>query len=123
MCIRDSHWSPFERHRVTHINTIERYQCKVCSEVFTSLFQVESHKSVHKDIKYLCSMCDKTFKTPITLMNHTMNIHKHYSCDVCNKSFDTFRKMKQHKVVVHTNVKQYECKECGKVFQLSLIHI
>ena len=102
------HWSPFERHRVTHINTIEKYQCKVCSEVFTSLFQVESHKLVHKDIKYLCSMCDKTFETPNTLTKHTMNNHKHYSCDVCNKSFDTFHKMKRHKVLIHTNIKQYE---------------
>ena len=69
--------------------------------------------------EYQCDICEKDFKTKITLKNH-YNLHHNnsgvsYHGNVCTKSFKSQNYLLTHRKSFHGG-KNYICKSCGKSF-------
>lgn len=65
----------------------KRFQCDLCSEMFSSLPKLRAHMRVHPDGAYICELrCRKWFKNVADLLYHRrMHIDiKRYKCLHCN---------------------------------------
>ncbi|XP_010792595.1 transcription factor E4F1 [Notothenia coriiceps] len=84
----------------------------------------ESDKSVvykvNQEGRYICQLCDKTFKTTNILRTHmkTHSDQKNFSCDLCGTSFRTKGSLIRHNRR-HTDERPYRCTLCGQSFRES----
>ncbi|XP_061605376.1 transcription factor E4F1 isoform X2 [Phyllopteryx taeniolatus] len=83
----------------------------------------ESDKPVYKinvDGRYLCQLCDKTFKTSNILKTHmkTHSDQKNFACDLCDTSFRTKGSLIRHNRR-HSDERPYHCMLCGQSFRES----
>ncbi|KAF2988105.1 hypothetical protein EK904_006642 [Melospiza melodia maxima] len=75
---------------------------------------------VNKEGRYVCELCQKTFKTASILKAHmiTHSSKKDYECKLCGTSFRTKGSLIRHHRR-HTDERPYKCKKCGKSFRES----
>ncbi|XP_037648009.1 transcription factor E4F1 isoform X1 [Sebastes umbrosus] len=75
---------------------------------------------VNQEGRYICQLCDKTFKTTNILRTHmkTHSDHKNFSCDLCGTSFRTKGSLIRHNRR-HTDERPYRCTLCGQSFRES----
>ncbi|NXU58028.1 E4F1 factor, partial [Turnix velox] len=75
---------------------------------------------VNKEGRYICELCQKTFKTASILKAHmiTHSSRKDYECLLCGTSFRTKGSLIRHHRR-HTDERPYKCKKCGKSFRES----
>ncbi|KAM8724546.1 transcription factor E4F1 [Acanthopagrus schlegelii] len=75
---------------------------------------------VNQDGRYICQLCDKTFKTTNILRTHmkTHSDQKNFSCDLCGTSFRTKGSLIRHNRR-HTDERPYRCNLCGQSFRES----
>ena len=68
----------------------------------------------HQGKRHICDICTKSFKTKLSLKNHTDSVHegKVYSCDLCTKVFKTKLTLKIHIERIHEG-KLYLCDICN----------
>ncbi|XP_010728987.3 transcription factor E4F1 [Larimichthys crocea] len=83
----------------------------------------DSDKRVYKvnqDGRYICQLCEKTFKTTNILRTHmkTHSDQKNFSCDLCGTSFRTKGSLIRHNRR-HTDERPYRCTLCGQSFRES----
>ncbi|XP_029364417.1 transcription factor E4F1 [Echeneis naucrates] len=83
----------------------------------------DSDKPVYKvnqDGRYICQLCEKTFKTTNILRTHmkTHSDQKNFSCDLCGTSFRTKGSLIRHNRR-HTDERPYRCTLCGQSFRES----
>ncbi|XP_059203233.1 transcription factor E4F1 isoform X1 [Centropristis striata] len=83
----------------------------------------DGNKSVYKvnhEGRYICELCDKTFKTTNILRTHlkTHSDLKNFSCDLCGTSFRTKGSLIRHNRR-HTDERPYRCTLCGQSFRES----
>ncbi|XP_040047234.2 transcription factor E4F1 isoform X2 [Gasterosteus aculeatus] len=81
------------------------------------------NKTVYKvteEGRYICQLCDKTFKTTNILRTHmkTHSDQKNFSCDLCGTSFRTKGSLIRHNRR-HTDERPYRCTLCGQSFRES----
>uniref|UniRef100_A0A3B4B935 C2H2-type domain-containing protein n=1 Tax=Periophthalmus magnuspinnatus TaxID=409849 RepID=A0A3B4B935_9GOBI len=77
--------------------------------------------TVNTDGRYLCGVCEKTFKTvSYTLLTHlkTHTDEKNFKCELCNTSFRTKGSLIRHNRR-HTDERPYRCNLCGQSFRES----
>ena len=99
-------------HRVRKHRGCTYLSCKIkgCKSKFASVKDWNSHHCrVHRGIKLQRKECDKEFKTPLFLRDHTY-IHsaKCYKCQVCAKVFQ-FKSTSQVHRRTHLSAKLYKC--------------
>ena len=59
---------------------ITRYECRICSKIFTAKQSLKRHLRVHTDTKpYVCHVCAKRFRDPYNQLRH-MSIHSQKKC-------------------------------------------
>ncbi|XP_077412623.1 transcription factor E4F1 isoform X2 [Vanacampus margaritifer] len=83
----------------------------------------EDDKPVYKvnvDGRYLCQLCDKTFKTSNILKTHmkTHSDQKNFACELCSNSFRTKGSLIRHNRR-HSDERPYHCVLCGQSFRES----
>ncbi|XP_070838203.1 transcription factor E4F1 [Chaetodon trifascialis] len=83
----------------------------------------DSNKHVYKvnqEGRYICQLCEKTFKTTNILRTHmkTHSDQKNFSCDLCGTSFRTKGSLIRHNRR-HTDERPYRCNLCGQSFRES----
>uniref|UniRef100_UPI003AB06ED3 transcription factor E4F1 n=1 Tax=Centroberyx gerrardi TaxID=166262 RepID=UPI003AB06ED3 len=75
---------------------------------------------VNQEGRYICQLCEKTFKTTNILRTH-MNTHseqKNFSCELCATTFRTKGSLIRHNRR-HTDERPYRCTLCGLSFRES----
>ncbi|XP_054463622.1 transcription factor E4F1 [Anoplopoma fimbria] len=75
---------------------------------------------VTQEGRYICQLCDKTFKTTNILRTHmkTHSDQKNFSCDLCGTMFRTKGSLIRHNRR-HTDERPYRCTLCGQSFRES----
>ncbi|XP_070704272.1 transcription factor E4F1 [Pempheris klunzingeri] len=75
---------------------------------------------VNREGRYICQLCEKTFKTTNILRTHmkTHSDQKNFSCDLCGTSFRTKGSLIRHNRR-HTDERPYRCTLCGQSFRES----
>ncbi|XP_063046699.1 transcription factor E4F1 [Engraulis encrasicolus] len=76
--------------------------------------------TVNEEGRYICQLCDKTFKTPNILRTH-MSTHsekKDFRCELCDTAFRTKGSLIRHNRR-HTDERPYRCNLCGLSFRES----
>nr|XP_054606519.1 transcription factor E4F1 isoform X2 [Nothobranchius furzeri] len=76
--------------------------------------------SVNQEGRYICPICQKTFKTTNILRTHvkTHSDQKNFSCELCGTSFRTKGSLIRHNRR-HTDERPYRCNLCGQSFRES----
>ncbi|XP_053095048.1 transcription factor E4F1 isoform X2 [Pangasianodon hypophthalmus] len=75
---------------------------------------------LNEDGRYVCHICEKTFKTANILRTH-LSIHtdkKDFKCDHCETAFRTKGSLIRHNRR-HTDERPYQCNQCGLSFRES----
>lgn len=75
---------------------------------------------VNQEGRYICQLCEKTFKTTNILRTHmkTHSDQKNFTCDLCETSFRTKGSLIRHNRR-HTDERPYRCTLCGQSFRES----
>uniref|UniRef100_A0A8C9Z9D3 Transcription factor E4F1 n=1 Tax=Sander lucioperca TaxID=283035 RepID=A0A8C9Z9D3_SANLU len=125
----------FIQHKLQHnckrVESREASSQEANQEVWTVMsgficrkhYRQQSDKPVYKvnqEGRYICQLCDKTFKTTNILRTHlkTHSDQKNFSCDLCGTSFRTKGSLIRHNRR-HTDERPYRCTLCGQSFRES----
>ena len=101
----------------------KKYNCKVCSRVFTSLACSIKHSGVCKE-EYKCIKCDFKVKSLKNLKSHVKNVHSEGKlvCTVCHEKIKSEFKLKVH--MKSHNKARSKCPICKKSFKsVAVMHV
>ncbi|KAL1402475.1 hypothetical protein pipiens_006082 [Culex pipiens pipiens] len=92
--------------------------CPECGLQLASPDTLKAHLGTHRAAAHPCDICDKLFKSKITLKKHRL-IHAedrdYFPCSVCEKSLKSMAALRVH-MRIHTQEKPHACHICGQGF-------
>ncbi|XP_022208217.1 transcriptional repressor CTCF [Drosophila obscura] len=92
------------------------FSCSQCAYTTNKKFLITRHNKTHEtELSYICSICDRGFKTNVGLVNH-VNTHlgnKPHKCKHCESAFVTTGELIRHTRYKHTKEKPHKCTECS----------
>lgn len=101
----------------------KKFTCDTCGAAFAVKGAYNNHLISHLGDEYrsfVCTVCQKGFKTTFMLSAHTKNVHEKlrpHICETCGKSFFQSQQLKIHRRAFHDlNPEKKECWHCGKYF-------
>ncbi|XP_077290089.1 uncharacterized protein LOC143913909 [Arctopsyche grandis] len=121
----------------------EVFNCTVCNQTFDSKHAFKTHFAIHNNGKqYKCSLCEKTFKTPVEILKHGKKYHpdttfsddtdamhpvaspelttKRFICDLCDEKFVYMKYLMSHRNAVHPEARGHRlinrCMHCKSEF-------
>ena len=102
-----------------HDDKLRPYLCTVCDKRFRTKQNLNQHKQTHTGaLLFSCTQCEKQFATQRYLARH-MNVHSSkYKCTECGKGFSNSHVLTAHRRS-HSGEKPFECTVCSKRFARS----
>jgi len=102
-----------------------KIKCKICNSIMNPHSIYKHMRTVHPktDEKFSCKICGKTFNNKMFLKNHELTHDKKFECYICKKKFPQSYLLKSHVNKMHENPNSFECKTCGKTFNIRSILI
>ena len=108
-------------HKIEHQPVDKPFTCSSCGEKFASIGDLNNHESEHQtENSFLCSQCDKNFKTASDLKSHQ---YEHpFSCSQCNKAFKCLEELNNHESeqpncpACENKFEKFACSKCDKKF-------
>ena len=75
----------------------DRKKCSLCGLVLSCVSALSRHKlNIHRDIRFTCEICGKTYSRQDTVKNHVCKQKKTIKCDYCGLSFKYLSYKKRH---------------------------
>lgn len=117
-----SSWKRLMDHRTRHFKDEDGYKCNECKLSYKTQQAYDKHvnkKHGANAIKFICSVCGRSFKEKQILKNHE-KIHLpdeeklKYPCKFCHKKFINSHCLKVHVARIHEKVSYFFCEICGK---------
>jgi len=95
------------------------YLCTVCDKCFKTKAILNEHKQMHTGgMLYSCTLCERRFTTQRYLRQH-MNVHSSkHKCTECGNFYSSSRSLTVHRRT-HSGEKPFECTVCSKAFRTS----
>uniref|UniRef100_A0A1B0A1E4 Protein krueppel n=1 Tax=Glossina pallidipes TaxID=7398 RepID=A0A1B0A1E4_GLOPL len=93
------------------------YICKTCGNTFKGHSQLSAHKRLHKERRFKCANCDKSYPRQTDLNIH-MRSHtgdRPYGCHICDKRFPVKVRLTYH-LQRHQGVRHH-CPYCDVVYE------
>ncbi|XP_036317573.1 zinc finger protein 157-like, partial [Rhagoletis pomonella] len=102
-----------KRHMLLHTKE-RKVPCTVCDKTFVDKSELKVHMRVHTgELPYACHLCDRRFRIKVRLTYH---LQKHANikriCNVCGKEFKTGTSLRKHSFE-HTGLMPYKCNICN----------
>ncbi|CAG9812282.1 unnamed protein product [Chironomus riparius] len=102
----------YKQHLLTHSGKVP---CKVCGKMLKpSAIYYHMRQAHETSRKFVCTICEASFKTRGDLNSHYGTHDKKHQCSVCFKKFSRGYKLKLH-FQIHENPRMFECKKCNKI--------
>ena len=97
---------------------MEQFTCTICSKTFSLKRNMTRHMVTHKNAKYLCKICNKSFHRTDLLSKHQLKCSVKEecdnTCDLRNKSFTQKSQLTRHKKVCVIKHDEIKIKEYSK---------
>ncbi|XP_077275208.1 uncharacterized protein LOC143904411 isoform X4 [Temnothorax americanus] len=135
-CLASTHLDDFEEklerdHSAdSHPNSEKKctpYKCEECGKVLSTSYNLLIHRNIHAGVRpYICSICDKSFRSTSGLNRHVRYVHdgvKNFACDVCGRHLASRASRDEHRRT-HSGERLHVCETCGKSFkQKASLHV
>lgn len=93
---------------------------------FTNKDRADHLRNKHRVNMLKCENCRKEFAYKRNLKRHNKSCGKavkdKHQCKICGKKYCSSEALSMHENIKHTNVKQFICEMCGKVFDRNFTH-
>jgi len=94
--------------------------CQLCPGLFFKSWKDNRNHMLdcHPDAMFSCEHCDHKAINKAALKSHNLNSHtKRIQCEFCEVQVATEALLKKHQQLKHSNIKPYQCDECGNSFR------
>jgi len=109
-------------HERSHSN-LRPLLCTQCGRTFKQKATLRVHTglvhSAKQQQQFLCSVCDRVFRTQMARNFHVWDRHSNdgnHVCKVCAKQFTSRAQMRRHHTAVHLRERPWKCSICPKAF-------
>lgn len=108
------------RSKTTERNGCASHKCEECGKILSTSYNLLIHRNIHAGVRpYVCSNCDKSFRSASGLNRHVRYVHdgvKSFACDVCGRHLASRASRDEHRRT-HSSERPHVCETCGKSFK------
>jgi len=94
------------------------YPCDQCNKIFQNNITRKTHVRDSHSPKIFCDYCGKLMSRG-SYQTHVESVHKgnrRFICDICNITFKSNTGLIYHKRLIHTGERRFVCTKCGERF-------